>query len=439
MKHTPSNLRAVLLGTVAVSSLAAVAPASAGGFAIREQSTVSQGASFAGNAAGSDLGTMFWNAAGAGLKPGLNSESHFALIIPDAEITVNSASPVIGGFGNSSGDIAGMAIVPASYVSYQFKNFDPNLFLGIAINSPFGLTTEPDNRDYQGSVLARTSKLFTTNINPNLAYRIAPGVTVGIGAQFQYADGTFKFATGLPDGQSTYFRGDDIAVGGTAGILLQPTASTTIGLGYRSQLTHKLEGDFGTVGTPLRIDGEVELNLPDIVTLSFRQAITPQARVMGTVEWSHWSRFQELRVEAANNGLTIFDINPRTGLPASTTTTGQTIATIDANWADGWFFSLGGEYDLNARTTLRAGVAYEISPVDDPTKRIIGIPDSDRIWLSLGGSYKWSEFTTLDFAYTHIFLDDATFDRTSLSGFALQGDVEASTDIVSVSLRTKWQ
>lgn len=438
MKYTPSSLRAMLLGTVAVSSLAAVAPASAGGFAIREQSTVSQGASFAGNAAGSDLGTMFWNAAGAGLKPGLNSESHFALIIPDAEITVNSASPAIAGFDNNSGDIAGMAIVPASYVSYQFKS-DPNFFLGIAINSPFGLVTEPENRDYQGSVLARTSKLFTTNVNPNLAYRVAPGVIVGVGAQFQYADGTFKFATGLPDGQNTYFRGNDIAVGGTAGILLQPTASTTIGLGYRSQLTHKLEGDFATVGTPLFINGEVELNLPDIVTLSFRQAVAPNMRVMGTVEWSHWSRFQELRVEAANNGLTVFNIDPRTGAPVSTTTTGQTIATIDAKWADGWFFSLGGEYDWNARTTLRAGVAYEISPVDDPTKRIIGIPDSDRIWLSLGGSYKWSESTTIDLAYTHIFLDDAKFDRTSLGGLALQGDVEASTDIVSVSLRTKWQ
>jgi long-chain fatty acid transport protein len=51
-----------------------------------------------------------------------------------------------------------------------------------------------------------------------------------------------------------------------------------------------------------------------------------------------------------------------------------------ANWSDGWFFSLGGECDLNLGMALRAGVAYEISRSDDPTKRFTSIPDNDQVW-----------------------------------------------------------
>ncbi len=76
-----SGKRTALLGSVAVTALiAGAASAVAGGFAIREQSTESQGASFAGNAAGTSLGAMFWNPAAAANKPGpgINTESNYA-------------------------------------------------------------------------------------------------------------------------------------------------------------------------------------------------------------------------------------------------------------------------------------------------------------------------------------------------------------------------
>jgi long-chain fatty acid transport protein len=177
------------------------------------------------------------------------------------------------------------------------------------------------------------------------------------------------------------------------------------------------------------VAAEVDLKLPDIVTLSIQQAIAPNMRLLGTVEWSNWSRFEELRVKSTGTGATVL----------GAATPGSTVGVIDAKWSDGWFFSLGGEYDYSKDLMLRAGVAYEISPVDDPTKRIIGIPDSDRVWVSLGGTYKWSANTSFDFAYTHIFLDDARFTRTTLgTGLTLNGSVDAATDILSVSLKTKW-
>lgn len=458
--------RGYLLGTAAVCALVAGATsASAGGFAIREQSTSSQGASFAGNAASPDLSAMFWNPAAAANKNGTNSESSYSLIVPNAEINVTSAShpnsPALNGainsptFGNRSGDIGSVAALGASYFAYQFVNYDPNLFLAIAMNSPYGLKTDLDRSfdNYRGAVIGRESKLVTINVNPTLAYRLSDSLSVGVGAQFQYGSGRFSFATGLPSGQDSRFDGTGVAIGATAGVMWKPAAGTTIGLGWRSQMTQELDGSY--INTPgaapganpqlppgLRsVTATTEIELPNTVTLSLRQQVAPNARVLGTVEWSQWSRLKELRVLATGEsaGLASGVVIPNTSGSATIgSVSGTVIGVLPANWADGWFFALGGEYDLTKQLTVRAGGAYEISPVDAPRKRLIGIPDNDRIWASAGATYKWSDTLTFDVAYTHLFVKDSQIDRESLSGFRVLGNVDASTDIVSVSMKTKW-
>ncbi len=148
------------------------------------------------------------------------------------------------------------------------------------------------------------------------------------------------------------------------------------------------------------------------------------------MEWTNWSRFEELTVTAKQAGVTA--LSP---IPVSA---GDTIATIDANWHDSWFFSVGAEYEYSQKVTVRGGIAYELSPIESPTERIISIPDSDRVWFSLGGTYKYDEAWTFDVAGTYIWLDDGDFDRRSLSGIDMTGTVEADTFIISVGANTKW-
>ncbi|MEQ8825775.1 MAG: outer membrane protein transport protein [Filomicrobium sp.] len=435
-----NGLAAILaFGAVAVVG---VNSAHAGGFGIREQSASGQGASFAGAAAGNDLSSMFWNPAAVSVKgKGLNFESHYSLIVPRADISVHtldgvdvSASPL-----SESGNFPAPAIVGASYGAYQLSD---KLYVGVSINSPFGLTTKPDNSQYLGSVLARMSKLLTLNASPTVGYKIAPGLTVAAGFQVQYADGEFKFATGAPSGTSSGFEGDDWAFGATAGILYQPSPTTSIGLGYRSRLSHTLEGDFYTNassltgGRALVSNAEADINLPDIVTLSVKQAISPKVRLMGTVEWSNWSRFEDLTVTAADDTVTVFNLGP-TG-PISTTAAGSEIASISAGWGDGWYLSAGGEYDASKFVTMRAGVGYEISPVKSPKQRVLGIPDSNRLWLSAGASLALSESMEVDIGYTHVAIGSADFDRNTFSGTNMTGEIHAVIDILAVSLKTRW-
>ncbi|MGI9424557.1 MAG: outer membrane protein transport protein, partial [Hyphomicrobiaceae bacterium] len=132
----------------------AASSAFAGGFAIREQSTTSQGMSFAGSAANSTLSAMYWNPAAVANQDGFNTESHGALVLGDSEITVTGGTildglPTDSGIpgleivdvnsaatGNSSGNIAKPALVTSSYVNYQLNR---NIYVGLSANAPFGL------------------------------------------------------------------------------------------------------------------------------------------------------------------------------------------------------------------------------------------------------------------------------------------------------------
>ena len=433
------SLRLLVPAVAAVLMVLTSSASLAAGFAIREQSASSLGAAFAGSAAGGDLSSMYWNPAAAGVKDGLNSESHLFAIFGKAEVTVdqvNFPDPVTAFFlgpgfavaSNDSGDTVSAAVVGASYFNYQISD---KLHLGFGLNSPFGLTTKPTNLNYQGAVLGRTTRLITFNGNPTLSYEIMPGVIIGAGVQIQYADGKFKFATGFPFGATTVFEGDDWAFGGTAGILFRPNPGTSIGLGYRSQLTHTLKGTFATaLPGPFRQSAEADIDLPDIVTFSFRQAVGSRTRVMGTVEWSNWERFEDLTVTSTAPGVNVL-LGP--------TPAGAQIASLPANWSDGWFFSLGGEYDIYDYMTIRAGVAYEISPIDSAEKRFVSIPDNDRVWLSAGATVQINESTEMDLAFTHIFIEDGPFSRETLgTNINLQGEIEAHTNIFAVSFKTKW-
>lgn len=422
--------------------------AQAGGFAVREQSTSGLGSAFAGAAAAYDLSSMYWNPAATGNFDGRNMEMHMALILPDSEITPLPGSTLFA-LNPSKTAIDSPILLPSTYSSMQIND---KLVVGLGVNTPFGLVTEPEDRTYAGQYHGRTAKLTTYDANPNVAYRVSPKVIVGAGVQLVYADLTLKTNPSFapPNAPNSALNGDDRGVGFTLGALFKPTPATQIGIGFRSKVELDIEGtakvagtfvpvvtQFGTVVLPFQVvDLEAELELPEIVTFSFRHAVRPNVRVLGTVEWTNWDRLDIVPVNATSQG----------GLPVAPILPGQTVTTLDFQWEDGWFFSLGGEVDVNKKLTLRGGVAYELSPVDDPTQRTPVVPDNDRLWLSIGATYKWRPNITLDFAYSHLFFDDDPIDRDApvsasaglgVTNVDLIADVDTSVDIVAVSMKIK--
>ncbi len=118
--------------------------------------------------------------------------------------------------------------------------------------------------------------------------------------------------------------------------------------------------------------------------------------------------------------------------------------TIPFQYDDGWFFSVGAEYQWNDRWALRGGIAYEKSPITDQV-RIPVLPDDDRFWVSVGATYKYSEKISLDFAYSHVFVKDTPINVVAgnpsfIPGVtaAYVGTVDSHIDIVSLALKYRW-
>jgi long-chain fatty acid transport protein len=420
--------------SLAAVSLAAIViaqgSAQAGGFAVREQSATAQGYSFAGAASGSGrLSSMFWNPATITMNPGWQSEAHLSLIIPRVEIdpTIGTA-PFLLPLGDS-GDIGQDAIIPTGYSSFQINDM---LWVGLSSTAPYGLVTDP-RQNWAGQVYSRSSRIFSLNLNPIVGVKINDWFSVAAGPVLQYFDIRLKSAAGAvpfaPGAPSTILEGDDIGFGFTAGVTITPFAGTSIGIGYRSAIEHELEGNLsvpaGTLfgGAPLpvalRLPITSELKTPDQVTIGVSQAITPAFTVHAGFEWTNWSVLEA---------------------PAIVGPTGP-IRNLELNYDDGYFYSLGFDYRLNNQWTLRAGVAYEQSPIDTEI-RSTRLPDNDRIWLSVGAGYQWSDKLSFDVAYTHIFTKETdiriTEGHQDYVGVPFVADVDASTDIFSVAMRYRW-
>jgi long-chain fatty acid transport protein len=384
--------------------------------------------SFAGAASGSGgLSSMFWNPATVTMKPGWQSESHAAFIIPESEIDpVAGTSPLLAFSGNfvGSGDIGREALVPATYTGYQISD---SMWLGLSTSAPYGLVTKPEH-DWSGQLYARTSKIFSLNLNPILGWKVTDWLSIAAGPAIQYFEVTLKRAV-LPtaDAPGAKLHGDDIGIGATAGVLLTLPTQTQVGVGFRSAIKHEVEGK---VTTPLGVTPvEAKLTLPETVTVGLSQAITPSFRVHAGFEWTNWSRLQTP------------DIVGPAGL----------IEEIILKYEDGYFYSGGAEYDLTDRWTLRAGAAYEASPINFEN-RTPRLPDNDRIWASLGATYKWSDKLSFDIAYTHIFVDDSKIaivegredlarGRVPVLGtvsFPFVADVDSHVDIISAAIKYRW-
>jgi long-chain fatty acid transport protein len=436
------EMKRVALASVAAAMVGFSGAAWAGGFAVPEQSAVYLGTSFAGAAAGGDVSAMFWNPAALVTAPGMQIESVVTFGRQSSNVEAQfpgTSAPLFfdPSLAHTSGNIFPDAVIPAFYASYQVNR---DLFIGLGVNSPFGSSTHPQNRNWDGLFSSTSVHLATYDLNPNIAYRILPGLTVGVGAQIQYMSADLRFAApttgGLPFAPSSTLildGQDHWAFGFTAGMHWQPTQSTQIGFGYRSAVNENLRGearisDPTFVGLSTALTQE-SIRLPAIATASIRQDVTPTFALLGTVQWTQWSNLQTLNATCQS-----------TSAIGCTGGPGSILASLPFHWHDGWLFSGGVEQKLNEAFLLRAGAAYEKSPVQSADEDKVAILDSDRIWASVGLQYKINRMMTADLAYAHVFFKDSLVSDTAPfpPSFTVVGSTQRSADIISASLKLRF-
>jgi long-chain fatty acid transport protein len=65
------------------------------------------------------------------------------------------------------------------------------------------------------------------------------------------------------------------------------------------------------------------------------------------------------------------------------------------------------------------------------------------VWLSLGAGYNWSDQLSFDVAYSHLFTvgdNDINIGpgHPSFNGAVFAADVDSSVDIISASIKYRW-
>jgi len=399
---TSSTFNRLPLG-LALAGMASLTHAA--GFALIEQNASGLGNAYAGQAASAqDASTIFFNPAGMTMLPDRQVVMAGHLIKPQAEF---SGSSNIG--GGDGGDAGGLAFVPNGYFAYRLT---PDIHVGIGMNAPFGLKTEYDSA-WAGRTQGVKSEVKTINLNPSIALKVSPTLSLGAGLSVQYAEATLTSRTGpAPTSGLLTVKGDDFGWGFNLGALWQVNPATRIGLAYRSEVDQKLDGNVAGV-SPSPIPATASVTLPDSASLSVLYKLNNRLELLADITWTGWSDFDELRVLRKSDGSTF-----------GTAT--------EENWSDSYRYSVGANYRMNDKLTLRGGVAYDETPVSD-TYRTVRIPDESRTWLAIGAQYRLSDKSSLDFGYAHLFVKDARINKTE-SGVTLTGKYEASVDILSAQL-----
>jgi len=431
----------------------------AAGFAVQEQSGRGLGSAYAGEAAAAeDASTVFFNPAGMTRLPGTQVVAAGHLVWPSGRFANRGSTlnPAVGGGtlkGGDGPDLGETALVPAFYLTHAIS---PRWRLGLGVGAPFGLRTEYD-RFWVGRYHAHVTDLKIFNVNPSFAVQLLDWLSFGAGADVQY--GRLKVSNTLDTGSICLLYGPGLGVppricravglrpqqvdgfikavaeswafGWNAGFLVEPAAGTRIGVAYRSEMDHEPRArvDFSLpkkaqvipITTGALRDGHARVenfDLPDSASLAAVQELGPRWALLGGITWTHWDRFREIVVRFRD---------PRT----------PTIVQPEG-WDDSFRFALGARFQPARAWTLRAGTAYDETPIPNARLRTPRIPDADRVWLSVGLGYDWSERIHFDAGYAHVFGLDADIEnRDPVTGHVLRGSFSGSGEVfgAQVSLR----
>jgi len=426
------------LSIVTFASLSLLTSAvSAAGYALIEQSTSNMGSAYAGSAASAeDASTIYFNPAGMTELDSTQAVFGLHIVQPSTRFSDNNSSGPGGvSLGNdTSGDAGATGVIPNFYYT---RGVAPDLKFGLGINAPFGLSTEYD-KEWIGRYHAIESHMKSVNINPSLAYKASDQLSLGAGISLQYLSveltnaidqatlcsgksipGCVSYIPTTNDGHAKV-TGTSWGWGANLGLLYKFSDTTRIGAAWRSSIRHELEGDakFDDIDTVLRgagffvnTDASAKVDLPATLSISGYHQIDSRWALMGDITWTQWSNFEELRIkyDSGNQGDTV---QPE-------------------NWDDSLRYSLGMHYRHSDQVLLKAGVAYDETPIPDTKHRTPRIPGNDRTWLALGLNYKLSPQLSFDLGYAHLFINDTDISDTNKLLAKLDGEFESNVNIFS--------
>lgn len=464
---------------VAASLLPTLAMAS--GYKLNEQSAAGMGTAHAGRAAmAEDASVVFYNPAAMTELDRAQMTAGFTYIngygdFDGSSVNAAGTSSDVEGYDNG-GNYLGESFIPFFYYS---RPINDKLSVGLGVFTPFGTKTNYGD-NFAGAAFADETSLVSLEIAPTFAYKINDQLSIGGGIDIVYMEGLLSKATDLipynpgqpalsnPNysGFESQFEvsGDDWGYGWNFGAYYKLSEATTLGFTYRSEIEITLEGDaeletedgnltfftgtgFATLPTRKQA-AEVPLTTPASATLAVTHQFNDQLLLQAGATWTGWSSFQNFDVLATENIANPAD--PSGGFADGFADTsdlaklgGDYIGHIDERWVDVWAVAFGGTYQLNDKLALRAGYAYDQSPVRDEF-RTARVPSSDRQWVTVGAGYKVDQDLSFDVAAGYLFMYpmdlnevNKNVDNTQKDAASVTGEYEI--DVFGLSAQVNYK
>ena len=487
-------------------SLCLSSTAYSGGFTVTVQSASGGGTAATNHAMAEDASAMFYNPALLSSVEGTQFNVGLGLTSPDTKVTnTGSALPSLaGGFpilGVNTAEPNSLAATPSLYYK---RDMSHGLAFGLGLNVPHGVSSEYE-KDSFARYEATESALTALNINPALSWKVSDRLALGGGLNVQLGSATLArsidstlLCSGIvragavragasataaatasdaacrslglapttrvlagnqaSDGTSTV-EATGVAYGVNLGAAYKPSSRTTISVGLRSATKYELEGDAefshnaalitalgtaaGATGAAInpagtttlaqagysKRDATADLELPATASLAFASKVTSKLTLHGDVTWTDWSSVPEIRIKF-----------PTT---AGAADLGNSVT--DLQWEDTVRVGAGMTFQLNEKTKLRAGIAYDPTPTPGSDNRTPRAPTSDNVWLSVGMGHNFSKKLSLDASLSYIHPEEAsiTYESplttpTSLN-YLTRADVEADAINAALSINYRFK
>ncbi|MCS3458484.1 OmpP1/FadL family transporter [Aeromonas sp. BIGb0445] len=363
----------------------------AGGLYLYEIATDDVGLAGAGMAArAQDASTIFGNPAGMTRLDGDQVSGGLQGLYGDA-------SYALDGPGKSPGNVVGFSPQGSLFYSHSINQ---DVKIGVGFYGNFGLGL--DFGDWAGSGLVRESSLMALTLQPTVAVRLSPRLSVGGGLGINY--GMFSLSRDSQTGEQD-LKDHDWALNARLGLLYEWSENSRIGLAYssRTHFNYDIETQVSKAIDPpgplppqmltFNIPIDASTSSPSQLMLSGYQRLDARWALLGNIGWQNWSEFDDGSIEAAGNQV-----------PSK------------HRLQDTWHLALGTQYQLSPEWLLSTGIAYDSSFYQSQSDASLTLP-SDRAWrLGAGARYRLSANQSVGTALEYLNLGNAQVQGGGLSG-----------------------
>jgi long-chain fatty acid transport protein len=376
------NLNPQLLAKLLAVSLVGISAlkSSANGFALPDQDAFATARGEAVVATADNPSAIYYNPAGITQLAGGNVRA--GLYALDYHVSFKPP-PNTPNTGLTYDENYHLAVVPRLFYTYSPTNLP--LSFGLGVYSPFGGKMGwPQDTGFRA--VALSGKLTYLTINPVVAWKILPSLSVAAGPMVNYVDMNLEQGLLKSVSPPNYFRftGDGWSVGYNLGARWQPLEQLSFGATLRSPAKVTLDGrtQSQSLHPPSSLSSaQMDLTFPLSAVVGFSYRPTPKWNLEIDASYTDWSSFGSTSIHQA----TPSRIVPQQDIP------------VTLDWQASWMYEFGVTRYFDNGWNVSAGYCFSENSVPNNYYTPMAA-DMDRHFFSLGTGYQGKHFS-FDIAY----------------------------------------